>query len=37
MGLDVLFDNIWDWKGRWKKAGDVTCMKAYVTNDEVSH
>lgn len=35
--LDVSFSDMWALKGVWEKAGEVTGMKVYVTNDETSY
>jgi hypothetical protein len=36
IGLDMSFDNMWDWKGIREKATEVNSTEAYITNDRTS-
>jgi hypothetical protein len=32
VGIDALFNNMYDWKGVWGKVGEVNSTKAYTIN-----
>jgi hypothetical protein len=34
VGLDVLFDNMQDWKWTWEKTDKVSSTNSYITNNE---
>jgi hypothetical protein len=37
VGINVSFDNMWDWKRNMWELRDINSMETYVTNDEISH
>jgi hypothetical protein len=34
-GLDISFDNMWNWEGRLEKAVEGNSRKTYITNDRL--